>query len=115
MFALPQLSFAATTDPALAACNKQMDAESTTFFQQQATERDAFKKANPDIIAKLDAYGGAMMVYKNNISHHLPATAPTPYTNSVYTAFMGKQQGDKDTFLAKLAQDKQKCLGSAAL
>jgi len=119
---LPQLTFgadqaAALSSPQTAAFIKQQDADSIAFFQQQAAERADFMKQHPDIIAKMDQQGRAMLEYKNALSHQGSAgypsslgAPPAPVVDDTYSAFMQKQLSDKEAFLAKQIQEKDSFL-----
>ena len=111
---LPQISFGgqSQTDAFL----KQQDADSAAFFQGQAAERASFiKKATRISLTKLNMisrHGPRKKMHYGNkpsypairirSSHHpLPKIAPMQLSTQ-------KQQSDKQVFLAKQAQDRQK-------
>jgi len=93
------------------------DQASVAFYQQQAQERALFIQQHPDIIAKQDAEGKALMAQKEAIrlaqknGGVLPANIPQlpPSTlsaqdKSTLSAFIEKQKGDKDAFVGSHRQ-----------
>jgi hypothetical protein len=113
---LPHVSFGAPIEQTPFA--KQQDADAVVFFQQQAAERGDFIKAHADIIAKLDRQGREALRQKEGLHHSgtwaghtssSPASQPLSAEDSkTWATFMQKQLSDKQAFLAKQAQDRQK-------
>ncbi len=109
---LPQVSFG--ENPELTAFNEQQGSESSAFWQQQAQERGAFMNANPDIIAKHDQrFEELLAISMAQRTGKSTAGLPNPPDeDSTFSAFVAKQQSDKEAFLAKLAHDRQNFLNS---
>ena len=88
------------------------DQASVAFYEKQAQEREAFIQQHPDLVAKLDAEGKAVLARKDaeriakEHGGELPAGAvvippTTPLTSddkSTLADFLAKQKADKEAF-----------------
>jgi len=109
---LTQISFAIS--PALDAFNQQQGAESGAFWAQQAKERDDFGKQHADALANHDKHFKAThdLDMARRSGKSTVGLENPPADDPAFSAFVAKQQSDKEAFFAKLNQEREAFLSA---